>query len=264
MIGLNCMLCPLQTEAASRKEKELMNQCVVKADDFKYWSEDSSTRQKIVRFVEEATNPASKNRFLRQTVATFDMDGTFYCETAPLYFQEMMFLHRALEDKKYSPDRKMAAFAKKIKPKILNKTGITASENKKLFEYLTKAYAGMTPEEYRAYVREFMQTNETGLTNLKRGEAFYLPMVEIISYLGNNGLLCILIQPVGSLPRGNWWKALFRFIQTALSLLTLFSRQRKWEKTSRAITFMTVIKRKSLSRESPSLITPRPLRFIRC
>lgn len=198
VIGLNCMLCPPQTEAASREEIAAIN--VVKADDFKYWSDDSSTRQKIVRFVEEATNPASKN-FIppANRIATFDMDGTFYCETAPLYFQEVMFLHRALEDKKYSPDRKMAAFAKKIKPKILNKTGITASENKKLFEYLTKAYAGMTPEEYRAYVREFMQTNETGLTNLKRGEAFYLPMVEIISYLGNNGFAVYIDSACGFL-----------------------------------------------------------------
>lgn len=93
----------------------------------------------------------------------------------------------------------MAAFAKKIKPKILNKTGLTASENKKLFAYLTKAYAGMTPEEYRAYVREFMQTNETGLTNLKRGEAFYLPMVEIISYLGNNGFSVYIDSACGFL-----------------------------------------------------------------
>ncbi len=116
VIGFNCMLCPPQTEAASREEIAAIN--VVKADDFKYWSEDSSTRQKIVRFVEEATNPASKN-FIppANRIATFDMDGTFYCETAPLYFQEVMFLHRALEDKKYSPDRKMAAFAKKIKPR---------------------------------------------------------------------------------------------------------------------------------------------------
>ena len=137
VIGLNCMLCPPQTEAASREEIAAIN--VVKVGDFKYWSEDSYTRQKIVRFVEEATNPASKN-FIppANRIATFDMDGTFYCETAPLYFQEVMFLHRALEDKKYSPDRKMAAFAKKIKPKILNKTGLTASEKKNCLNILPR------------------------------------------------------------------------------------------------------------------------------
>ena len=73
-----------------------------------------------------------------------------------------------------------------MQPKILNKQKLTPAENKAYFEGLTQAYAGMTIEEYRAYVRNFMNTNELGFTNLKRGEAFYLPMVEIISYLTNN------------------------------------------------------------------------------
>jgi hypothetical protein len=76
--------------------------------------------------------------------------------------------------------------AKKIQPKVLAKQKLTPAENKAHFEGLTKAYEGMTPEEYRAYVRKFMDTDEIGLSNLKRGEAFYLPMVEIISYLVNN------------------------------------------------------------------------------
>ena len=56
----------------------------------------------------------------------------------------------------------------------------------------------MTPEEYRAYVRNFMETNETGLTNLKRGEAFYLPMVEVISYLTNNGFAVYIDTACGT------------------------------------------------------------------
>ena len=174
------------THAASRDEVAAIN--VMASADFKYWNADSPTLAKVTQFVEEATDPNSPNFIpAEDRVAVFDMDGTFYCETAPLYFQETMFLHRALEDSSYQPDKKMANFAKKVYPKIYNKTGLTAEETKTLIEYLTKAYEGMTPDEYRAYVREFMQTNETGLTNLKRGEAFYLPMVEIISYLGNNG-----------------------------------------------------------------------------
>lgn len=173
-------------QAATRDEVAAIK--VETAADFRYWNADSPTLKKITQFVENATNPYSA-RFIpaADRVAVFDMDGTFYCETAPYYFQEMMFLHRALDDKSYQPDKKMAGFAEKIKPKIMNKTGLTAAESKTLIDYLTKAYAGMTPEEYRIYVREFMQTNEVGLTNLKRGEAFYLPMVEIISYLTNNG-----------------------------------------------------------------------------
>lgn len=173
-------------QAATREEVAAIK--VEKASDFQFWNADSPTLKKITRFVKEATTPGHPH-FIPESrrVAVFDMDGTFYCETAPLYFQETMFLHRALNDKSYTPDKKMANFAKKIQPKIMDKTGLTPKETKRLVNYLTKAYQGMTPEEYRAYVRNFMQTNETGLDNLKRGEAFYLPMVEIISYLSNSG-----------------------------------------------------------------------------
>ena len=185
-------------QAASREEVAAIR--VENAADFQYWREDSPTKRKITQFVEDVVNPASP-RFIPEAdrVAVFDMDGTFYCETAPYYFQEMMFLHRALEDKSYTPDKKMADFARKIQPKIMNKTGLTPAENKTLVAYLTKAYEGMTPEEYAAYVREFMQTNEAGLSNLKRGEAFYLPMVEIISYLSNNGFAVYIDSACGSL-----------------------------------------------------------------
>ena len=172
--------------AASRDEIAAIQ--VKTAIDFKYWNENSPTKQKIIEFVEDVTNPYSQNYIPPEDrIATFDMDGTFYCETAPIYFQEAMFLYRVLEDKNYTAPKKLTALAKKIQPKVYAKEKLTPAESKAYFEGLTKAYEGMTPEEYRAYVRNFMNDNETGLTNLKRGEAFYLPMVEIISYLTNNG-----------------------------------------------------------------------------
>lgn len=173
-------------DAASREEIAAIN--VQTAADFQFWNDDSPTKQKIIEFVEDVTNPFSENYIPPEDrIATFDMDGTFYCETAPIYFQEAMFLHRVLEDKNYTAPKKYLNLAKKIKPKYYNKEKLTPAEDKLHLEALTAVYAGMTDEEYRAYVRNFMNDNETGLTNLKRGEAFYLPMVEIISYLTNNG-----------------------------------------------------------------------------
>ena len=184
-------------DAASRAEVAAIN--VQTAADFKYWNDNSPTKQKIIQFVEEAKNPYSGNYIPPEDrIATFDMDGTFYCETAPLYFQEMMFFHRVLEDKSYTAPKKYLDLAKKIQPKVLNKEKLTPSESKEYFNGLTKVYEGMTSEEYRAYVRNFMETNEIGLTNLKRGEAFYLPMVEIISYLTNNGFAVYIDSACGA------------------------------------------------------------------
>ena len=174
------------SNAASREEIAAIN--VQTASDFQFWNDNSPTKQKIIEFVEDVTNPRSSNYIPPEDrVATFDMDGTFYCETAPIYFQEAMFLHRVLEDKNYTAPKKFLNLAKKIKPKVFAKEKLTPAESKLYIEGLTAVYAGMTDEEYRAYGREFMNDNEYGLTNLKRGEAFYLPMVEIISYLTNNG-----------------------------------------------------------------------------
>ena len=174
------------SEAASREEVAAIN--VQTASDFRYWNDDSPTKKKIIELVEDVTNPYSSNYIPPEDrIATFDMDGTFYCETAPIYFQEAMFLYRVLEDKNYTAPKKYLNLAKKIRPKVYAKEKLTPAESKMYFEGLTAVYAGMTIEQYRAYVRNFMQTYEDGFTNLKRGEAFYLPMVEIISYLTNNG-----------------------------------------------------------------------------
>ncbi len=173
-------------QAASREEIAAIN--IKTASDFRYWNADSPTLKTITQFVVESTTPGHRHFIpTSDRIAVFDLDGTLYCETAPLYFQEMMFLHRALKDKTFTPDKKMAAFAKNIQPKILNKMELTPEESYRLSDYLTKAYEGMTPEEYHSFALKFMQTHVIGLTNLRRGEAFYLPMVEIISYLANNG-----------------------------------------------------------------------------
>ena len=173
------------SNAASRDEIAAIN--VKTAADFQFWSENSPTLAKIVEFVEDVSNPVSKNYIPPEDrIATFDMDGTFYCETAPLYFQEMMFFERTLNDKNYVAPKKWVNFAKKIQPKIYAKEKLTPAESKMYLEGLSAVYSGMTDEEYRAYVRNFMKTSEDGFTNLTRGEAFYLPMVEILSYLTNN------------------------------------------------------------------------------
>jgi len=118
------------SDAASREEIAAVK--VEHASDFKYWNENSQTLQTLIEFVEDVTNPQSENFIpVEDRIATFDMDGTFYCETAPLYFQEMMFLHRALEDKNFSAPKDMVNFAKKIKPKVYNKTGLTKAEGNK-------------------------------------------------------------------------------------------------------------------------------------
>jgi len=173
------------TNAATREEIAAIH--VQTAADFQFWNENAPTLAKIIDFVEDVTNPYSAN-FIppEDRIATFDLDGTIYCETAPYYFKQMMFLHRVLEDKNYQPSKDLIKVAETVKPLIMQKKHIPDNLKSKLSAGTRKAYLNMTYDEYCDYIRDFMDTNEVGLTNLKRGEAFYLPMVEIISYLSNN------------------------------------------------------------------------------
>ena len=93
------------SDAATRAEIAAIN--VQRGVDFQYWNDDSPTKAKIIEFVEDVTNPYSANYIPPEDrIATFDMDGTFYCETAPIYFQEAMFLHRVLDDPNYTAPKK--------------------------------------------------------------------------------------------------------------------------------------------------------------
>lgn len=183
-----CLLVSISSSvsfAASRAEIAAIN--VVNKADFKYWNENSPTLKAITSFVENATNPQSSDYIPKEDrIVTFDLDGTLYCETAPYCFQEMMFLYRALEDDSVKLSPEAVAVAKEAKPLIMNKKGMDKTLQAHFFDELTKSYEGMTRDEYRAYVHKFMEKNVIGLSDLKRGEAYYLPMVEVVSYLNNN------------------------------------------------------------------------------
>ena len=156
-------------DAASRAELAAIN--VQTAADFQYWEKNAPTKKALVKYVQDVTNPKSKNYIPPEDrIATFDLDGTLYCETAPYYFQEMMFLHRALEDKNFAATPEMKSIASKVKPYIMNKEPIPKDLGAEFAVQMRKSYAGMTKEEYSDYVKKFMETNEVGLTNLKRGE----------------------------------------------------------------------------------------------
>ncbi|MBR3402489.1 MAG: HAD family hydrolase, partial [Parasporobacterium sp.] len=53
-----------------------------------------------------------------------------------------------------------------------------------------RAYAGMTLGEFEDFVTEILLRDVDGFEGMTYGEAFYLPMVEVIEYLEENGFKC--------------------------------------------------------------------------
>ena len=177
------------SDAATRDEIAAIK--VQRDTDFKYWNKNSAAHKRLVEYVKDITNPNSANFVpAKDRLAVFDMDGTFICESAPCYFEWMLYLERALHDPDYTPSKLDREYAQMVDAEIRAghfmagkfPKGIDAGEARSQ----QSVFAGMTPAEYAAYVKNFMNKPVEGLSNLKWGEAFYLPMVEVIKYLQAN------------------------------------------------------------------------------
>ena len=167
---------------------------VKKAKDFKYWAKDSVAKQKLIEYVNDVTNKKSKNFIpIADRIAVFDVDGTIACETAPFCFDFMMFVHRALDDPDYIASARDRANGELVKAAIYNKK-MTNDVRRKHCESNASVFAGMTADEFAAYTKNYLNTPVEGFDNLKVGEAFYLPMIEVISYLKANDFKIFLVS----------------------------------------------------------------------
>ncbi len=181
------------SDAMSREEISAIK--VSKSGNFKYWEKNSEVKNKLVAYVKDVTNKSSKNFIpVEDRIATFDMDGTFLCETAPYYFEWMLYLDRALYDENFTPSQADRDYAKQIEDAIRNTGKFPKNVDVDEAKSQENVFAGMTPAEYETYVKNFMEKPVEGLTNLKWGEAFYLPMVEVIKYLQANDFTVYIVS----------------------------------------------------------------------
>ena len=147
------------------------------------WNNDAPAKKALVEYVESVTKKGSPDFIPEENrVATFDLDGTLFCETNPTYFDFQLFIHRVLEDSSYTPTQDQLDVATTFRD-----TGYVPPLSAAYEKMLASAYAGFTIDGFDQYVKDFMQTEQPGYNGLKRADAFYQPMVEVVNYLAANG-----------------------------------------------------------------------------
>lgn len=153
-----------------------------------YWSSDSRPAQELRDYVSKVTNPDDKANFIpeKDRVAVFDMDGTLACETFYTYYDTMMFIEFCLHDHPERVSDELKEVAASIQP------GYLADEA--LARNFAKAYAGMTMEEFYQYAVEFGKRETASFNNMRYCDNFYLPMVELVKYLHENGFQIYVIS----------------------------------------------------------------------
>ncbi len=144
---------------------------------------DGKAKKALVAYVESVTGEGSSDYIPpSERIAVFDFDGTLFCETDPTYFDWLLFERRVLDDPTYKASKELrsAAVAARYNGKIYG----LSYEREAL---MAEAYKGMTLEWFDSFLRGFMEEPHAGFSNMKRGDAFYRPMVEVVKYLMEKG-----------------------------------------------------------------------------
>ena len=171
---------------------------VGKDGHFQYWNQDSPALKELKAFVATVTDPNCKGYVPPQDrIATFDVDGTLMCETAPYYFNWMLFFHRYLHDSTFTPSEEDRRWAAEAEEYVLANRKSKREWGLKQQELQAIGFRGMTDVEFSEYVSSFINNeNVVGLSNLKWGTALYWPMIEVVSYLVANDFVVYLCSGV--------------------------------------------------------------------
>jgi hypothetical protein len=135
------------------------------------WAEDSPAMRSITAFVESSVDEASQGYIPKpDRIAVFDMDGTLYGERFPTYFNDWLFIQRALYDESYDAPEELKEFARAWEDKVLKGVPIDDFDAKER-ELGPKLYEGLTADEYADVVRAFkaMDVYGEGLGQLASG-----------------------------------------------------------------------------------------------
>ena len=180
------MPCHVMGQGVTRAE--LAQKKVDRNGNFRYWTQDSPALARLKDFVARVTDPSSKDFVaVKDRIATFDVDGTLVCETAPFYMNWILCFHRYLHDASYVPDEEERKLMAEYEEYVL-KNHASTDEMGDVVQFLqAKSFRGMTQREFSDYIGNFLDTvSPMGLSNLTWGTAIYWPMIEAVSYLVAN------------------------------------------------------------------------------
>ncbi|MBQ8094455.1 MAG: haloacid dehalogenase-like hydrolase [Clostridia bacterium] len=153
------------------------------AEGIKNWAADSPAMQSIVAFVTDSVDENSVGFIpVEDRIAVFDMDGTLYGERFPTYFNDWLYIQRALYDDSYEAPEELKNFAQAWEDKVLRGIPIEDFDARER-ELGPKLYEGLTSDEYAEVVRKFKRMDVRGFEGMTYGEAYFQPMVSLVEYL---------------------------------------------------------------------------------
>ena len=174
-------ICVMAEEPAEEMESE---------EVFSQWNPEAPALNALIDYVEAVTDEESPDYIPQEDrIAVFDMDGTLMGELYPTYLEYYMLAWRILKDPSIEPDAEMLEVGRTLRDCALDNSFPEDMAMQHAVQ-AARAYAGMTLGEFEDFVTEILLRDVDGFEGMTYGEAFYLPMVEVIEYLEENGFKC--------------------------------------------------------------------------
>lgn len=156
-------------------------------DELSSWTQGSAVKQSLVDYVKDVTDKNSKDYIPEEDrIVACDVDGTLMCEK-PFSSTDQIAIYRIETDLASDSDA-VAAKDDYIKNLNIKDGGSSERWNK----FAGAAFKGMTQDDIVSYTIKYLDSNVDGFDNLTHRESFYKPMIELLSYLKNNGFTIYL------------------------------------------------------------------------
>ncbi|MBA3481375.1 MAG: haloacid dehalogenase-like hydrolase [Pirellulales bacterium] len=156
---------------------------------------DGPSKQALIDFVERVTKEGGPDFVpVEDRVAVFDNDGTLWCEQ-PIYVQFAFALDRVRALAPQHPEwNEKEPFATILKGDV---KGLAALGEKAFVEVVAATHAGMTPDDFKKTVRDWLATAKHPRFKRPYQECIYQPMIEALDYLRANGFKTFVVSGGG-------------------------------------------------------------------
>jgi len=169
---------------------------------------DRPAKARIIAFVRAVTDKGSKD-FVppEERIAVFDNDGTLWAEQ-PIYFQVIFALDRVKALAVKHPEwRTKQPFKAALEGDV---KAMAASGQKGLFELLVATHTGMTTDEFTRIAVDWIASARHPRFKRPYTDLAYLPMLELLGYLRDNGFKTFIVSGGGIEFMRPWTERVYR------------------------------------------------------
>jgi phosphoglycolate phosphatase-like HAD superfamily hydrolase len=167
---------------------------LAQGDPLLSWN-DGANKQSILNFVAAVTKEGSSDFVpVPQRIATFDNDGTLWCEQ-PMYVQLAFALERVKVLAPMHPEWKNKQPFKAVLDNDI--AALAASGEKGLLELILATHAGMTTIQFAQIATDWIKTARHPKFKRPYTEIVYQPMLELLAHLRANSFKTFIVSGGG-------------------------------------------------------------------